>query len=118
MVMELMSESMATEEKSNRVWVGGKLITVSELQNQFDVISTTGEKSSARVLEVLANTDKPLTRKDIANRVKITASYAATVLKNLVKRNLVLTFDVKGSNYKFYVLTEKGYNISKTQKKA
>ena len=115
--MGVVIKRMIMEEKQNRVWIGGKLITLSELQQQFDVISTTGTKSSARIIEVLANADKPLTRKDIANRVKITNSYAATVLKNLIKRNLVLTFDVKGSNYMYYVLTEKGYNLSKTLKK-
>ena len=73
--------------------------------------------SNIRIMQYLAKTDKPLTRWDVAKQVKMTTGYTAALLKRLVKEGFVLEFDMKGSNFKYYLLTEKGYNLIKTVEK-
>ena len=104
--------TMSSDDKPN-VWINGKLVTLEELQEQFKAISIAGVPSNLRIMEVLSKAKKPLTRQDVAKEVKMTTSYTTTLLKRLVKEELVLEFDMEKSNFKYYLLTEKGYNLIK-----
>ena len=101
---------MSSGEKS-KVWVDGKLVTLEELQEKYKAISVAGTPSNLRLMNVLLNADKPLTRRDISKEIKLTTSYTTTLLKKLVEQELVLEFDMEGSNFKYYLLTEKGHEF-------
>ena len=104
--------TMSSEEKP-KVWVNGKMVTLEELQDKYKALSVAGTPSNLRIMNVLFNADKPLTRRDISKEIKLTTSYTTTLLKKLVEQELVLEFDMEGSNYKYYLLTEKGHNFIK-----
>ena len=104
--------NMSVNEKT-KVWVNGKLITMQELQEPYKTISIAGTPSNQRIIEILAEADKPLIRQDVSKKAKLTTGYTTTLLKKLVNEGLVVEFDMEGSNFKYYLLTEKGYNFLK-----
>ena len=103
-------KAMTSNEKP-KVWVNGKLVSLEELQEEYKSISVATAPTNIRIMEYLADAKKPLTRQDIAKHLKMTTGYTAGMLKKLVKNGFDLLFDMERSNYKYYLLTEKGFNL-------
>jgi len=96
---------MSGEEK--KVYVKGKLIPFKELAKEYPQISLTGTPSRVKLIEILIKAERPLSRKEIANKIGISAAHTRYLLKLLIKPEYVLEFHM-GSRTMYYLLTEKG----------
>jgi DNA-binding MarR family transcriptional regulator len=99
------------EKKETKVYVKGKLVPVKELEKVYPEISLANKPSNVRVIEVLTKAEKPLNRKDIADRTGLSGGYTRDVLKKLAKKGYVLEFQLGGRTLHF-LLTEKGLKLS------
>jgi len=106
---------MSEKESETKVIVGGKPITLEELKKKYSAITIAGTPGNVRVMDVLATTDKPLDRRDIANKTQMTSGYTRDILKKLMKQELVLEFRM-GGRILYYLLTEKGFSFYKKLK--
>ncbi|MGD0804474.1 MAG: hypothetical protein ABSA11_10430 [Candidatus Bathyarchaeia archaeon] len=99
---------MAIDEEQ-KVWVDGKLVSVTELKAKYGELSVAGTPTTRRIIEALAVAKKPLTRSDIAKAAALAShQYVAGILKKLAKDGYVMEIEMPGTNYKYYLLTEKG----------
>ena len=98
------------ETSETKVLVNGKLITLEELKQKYTNIIVGETPSNVRVMDTLATADKPLSRRDIAQKIKLTRGYTRNVLKRLIKKGLVMEFRMGGRTL-YYLLTEKGFNF-------
>lgn len=95
-----------------KVYVKGKLIALKDLEKEYPQISLTGTPGRIRLIESLAKAEKPLTRKDIAERIGISSAHTRSLLKKLAKMSYVLEFHIGGRTL-YYLLTEKGLELAK-----
>ena len=103
---------MSTEEKKEtKVYVDGKLVPLKQLEKEYPEISLAGTPGNVRVMETLTKAEKPLNRKEIATRTKLSAIYTRDILKSLIKQEYVLEFQMGGRTL-YYLLTEKGLKLS------
>jgi len=100
-------------EEEVKVVIGGKLVSLKDLEKQYADISISGAPGNVKVMQVLTKTEKPLTRQDIAKQVKMTVGYVASLLKRLVKQEYVLELEIRKVRNKYYLMTEKGFSFFK-----
>ena len=108
-----MSEKEISETK---VLVGGKLVTLEQLKQTYADIMVGGTPGNVRVMDTLSVADRPLDRDDVAKKAKLTKGYTRSVLKRLIKKDLVMEFRM-GGRLLYYLLTEKGFDFYKKMKK-
>lgn len=101
-----------TEEKETKVYVKGKLVPLKELEKDYPQLVLAGTAGNIRVFEILSQAEKPLNRKEIAERTGLSTGYARDILKRLVKEDCVLEFQIGGRTL-YYLLTERGLEVSK-----
>jgi len=99
-----------------KVFVGGKLVTLEELKQKYADMVISGIPGNIRVIETLAETDRPLNRHEIAKKVKMSPGYTRDILKHLLNKKLVVEFQM-GGRVNYYLLTEKGFNFYQKIKK-
>jgi len=102
------------KEEETKVLVGGRLITLKTLKQKYADITIADTPGNFKVIETLEKTDKPLTRHDMAKITNMTPSYVASILKKLIEKQYITKFRIGRSKILYYLLTEKGYNLSKT----
>jgi len=86
-----------------------KPISQKEFEKKYSEMSLTHTSVNAQAIEVLAKENKPLNRKEIAEKSGMSLGYAAHVLKHFVENGYVLEFQVRGVFY--YALSEKGLRL-------
>jgi DNA-binding MarR family transcriptional regulator len=84
-------------------------ISQKEFEKKYSEMSLTDSSANAQALEILAKENKPLNRKEIAEKSGMSPSYAAQVLKSFVEKGYVLEFQARGIFY--YALAEKGLKL-------
>jgi len=101
------------EEKETKVYVGGNLIPLKQLEQKYAEISIAGTPGNIKVIEILTNAEKPLTREDIAKKANMSTGYSRDILKSLIKKEYVVEFRIGKARTLYFLLTEKGLELSK-----
>lgn len=70
-----------------------------------------------KILECLAESDRPLTPKQIGKIIGLAGSNVSTKFKMLRKRNLVECLNPEDRKWRFYSITDQGKEILKEAKK-
>lgn len=100
------------EKKETLVYVKGKLVPLKELEKEYPSIVISSSSANVRVIETLTKAEKPLNRKEIANKANLSEIYTRDILKTLVGKDYVLEFQLGGRTH-YFLLTEKGLRLSK-----
>jgi DNA-binding HxlR family transcriptional regulator len=87
-----------------------KPISRKEFEKKYSGMSLADSSDSAHTVETLAKSEKPLSRKEIAEASGSSSGHVANKLKSLVSNGYVLEFQVRGTSY--YVLSQKGLKLS------
>lgn len=106
---------MMTKESSDLsstvVVIGGKKITIGEVQKSYATVGFLSKHSAMKVVQVLLTAKEPLTREQIAEQAKLSVGYTIDVLKSLIKYDYIVPFRIANRKLIFYAMTEKGYNM-------
>lgn len=100
-----------SEKEEVKVVVGGKVIPLKDLKKQYAELTISGVRGNVKLMQLLAQTEKPLTRHDIAKETNMTPGYVADRLKKLAKQGYILEFVMGKVRFKYYLLTEKGLDL-------
>jgi predicted transcriptional regulator len=84
-------------------------ISQKEFEKKYSQIGLTNSSASAQAIEVLARENKPLNRKEIAEKSGMSTTYAAHALKSFVEKGYILEFQARGVSY--YALAGKGLKL-------
>jgi DNA-binding MarR family transcriptional regulator len=98
---------------SDEVVIGGKTLTVDEAKEKYSEVTITSNPTAKVIIELLQDTDVPLTRKDLAEKAGKSSIYIGTITKSLEEAGYLASFTLGGSRRLYYALTPKGYDFSK-----
>jgi predicted transcriptional regulator len=98
------------EQKEIMVYVKGKLVPLKDLEKEYPQISMGATPGKVRVIEVLAEAEKPLNKAEIAKKAGLSEVYTRYTLKELVKGKFAVEFQL-GSRVLYYLLAEKGVKL-------
>ena len=110
-----MSESSTRkDEEETMVYVEGKLISVKELEKKYEKISIGKTPGNVKIVETLSEAEKPLSKTEISKRASLSQAYVRHILKTLLKKGYVLEFRIGRGRTLYYLLTEKGVELSES----
>jgi DNA-binding MarR family transcriptional regulator len=100
-----------TENQSKVIVIGGKRLTIADVQKSFAELDLLGNPGTMKVAGVLLNAKEPLTRDQLAAQTTLSSVYIIDVITNLEEYDYIASFHI-GTNKRrlYYALTEKGYN--------
>lgn len=107
----MMAKESSADLSSTVVVIGGKKITIGEVQKSYATVGFLSKQSAMKVVQVLLTAKEPLTREQIAEKAKLSVGYLIDVLSDLIKYEYIVPFRIANRKLIFYAMTEKGYNM-------
>lgn len=100
------------EKEEKKVYVNGRLISISELGKEYPEISLSRSTANVKIVKTLIDAKKPLNREDIAKKAGLSKGHTIHVLKDFEAEDFVVEFQL-GGRTRYYLLTEKGLKLAK-----
>lgn len=106
----MMSKDASADIGSTVVVIGGKRLTIEEVQKSYATIGFLSKPAAMKIVKVLLNAKEPMTREQIAEQAKLSVIYTIDILNGLIKYEYITPFHLGGRKLIFYAMTEKGFN--------
>nr|MDO8098454.1 hypothetical protein [Candidatus Njordarchaeota archaeon] len=109
------SESEGTDSKV--VVIGGKRLTISDVRKSFGELEFLTTGGAVKVIDILINTQEPLTREQISSKADLSMGYVVEVLRKLLAYDYVAAFHIGKRKLIYYAITDQGYNALTKKKR-